>query len=503
MTRVDRRGFLAGTTAAVLAGPAAVRPAAGQASSLPQGVWSQVQPWPTVAIHQTLLPNNKILSWNYEGGGNNVGESSAFVVDVPPYADPSTTWVEVRNTTTNLYCSGHAFLPDGRLLVVGGHNGDPYAGLSDVNIFDSSDGYRWHNPNTPMSGGRWYASAITLPSGDVLVLSGSMTRKNDQHPLPQVYMAATGTWRNLTGALAVMDNYPKIYVTPDGRVVSIGRERITTFLDTSGTGSWTQGPTHLATANRAYGTSVNYEPGKYLVVGGATAAGGVNTAEILDLNDAAPAWQWANPMTYGRRHPNATLLPDGKVLVTGGTTSAGFNDAAGAIVAAEMWDPATGLWSQMASAQTPRVYHSTAILLPDMRVLVAGGGWPPAKNYGINNFNAEIFWPPYFGLGPAPFIAWAPDVLAYGAGFPVITPDAGNVQFVRLISHGSVTHSFNMNQRMQTLAFTRSSVDPQQLDVQMDASANLVPPGHYMLVLVNALGVPSRAWTVRVPVASA
>ena len=74
MTRVDRRGFLAGTTAAVLAGPAAVRPAAGQASSLPQGVWSQVQPWPTVAIHQTLLPNNKILSWNYEGGGNNVGE---------------------------------------------------------------------------------------------------------------------------------------------------------------------------------------------------------------------------------------------------------------------------------------------------------------------------------------------------------------------------------------------------------------------------------------------
>jgi hypothetical protein len=87
---------------------------------------------------------------------------------------------------------------------------------------------------------------------------------------------------------------------------------------------------------------VNYDTGKYLVIGGATGAGGVNTAEILDLNSAAPAWQWTNPMTFGRRHCTATLLSDGKVLVTGGTTSVGFNDAAGVVLIPDLWDPATG-----------------------------------------------------------------------------------------------------------------------------------------------------------------
>ncbi len=503
MIAVDRRGFLAGAATLALIAPEGIRPAIAESGGIPQGAWSQICAWPCVAIHQILLPNNKILTWNYEGGGNNVGASSAYVVDVPAYQDPSTTWLEVPNTTTNLFCSGHAFLPDGRLLVAGGHNGDPYVGTADVNIFDSSEGYRWINPGTPMSGGRWYASAITLPSGDVLVLSGSMTGQSNPNPLPQIYQANEGGWRNLTGALAAMANYPKIYLTPDGRVISIAREATTTFLDTSGTGAWTDGPRHLTAANRGYGTSVNYDTGKYLIVGGATAAGGINTAEILDLNAAAPAWQWANPMTYARRHANATLLPDGKVLVTGGSNSAGFNDAAGAVYAAELWDPATGEWTQMASAQVPRVYHSTAILLPDMRVLVAGGGRPSAEHYGLDNLNAEIFWPPYFGLGPQPTIAWAPDLLDYGATFPVITPDAADVQHVRLLSRGCVTHTFNMNQRMQSLGFTRSVDDPTRLDVQMGTSANLLPPGYYMLVLVNTLGVPSQAWTVRVPPALA
>jgi hypothetical protein len=99
----------------------------------------------------------------------------------------------------------------------------------------------------------------------------------------------------------------------------------------------------------------------------------------------------------------------------------------------------------MASSRVPRVYHATSILLPDMRVLVAGGGLPAAKNYGISNFDPEIFSSPYFGRGTPPVIAWAPDEAPHGTEFPVITSDAADIEFVRLLSRGSVTHSFNMN----------------------------------------------------------
>ena len=68
-------------------------------------------------------------------------------------------------------------------------------------------------------------------------------------------------------------------------------------------------------------------------------------------------------LQYPRRYPNATVLPEGKVLATGG--SSGQNDASVAVLPAEMWDPATGSWTTMASMQVPRLYHSSAVLLPD------------------------------------------------------------------------------------------------------------------------------------------
>ena len=469
-----------GTAAAALMTPAGARTAAGESGGLSQGAWSQVHPWPTVAIHQVLLPNNKILSWNYEGGGNNIGASSAFVVDIPPYGDPSTTWLEVPNTTTNLFCSGHAFLGDGRLLVAGGHNGDPYIGTADINLFESGDGYRWVNPNTPMSGGRWYASAITLANGDVLVLSGSMSGKENPNPLPQVYVAASGTWRNLVTALAAMDNYPKIYLTPDGRVVSIGRERVTTFLDTSGTGSWTQGPAHLSAANRAYGSSVNFDTGKYMVIGGATAAGGVNTTEVLDLNVAGPAWQWANPDDV----PAPPLQRDaaaGRQGAGDGRHELGRVQRRGrAVFAAELWDPATGLWSQWPARRSP-----VSITRPRSCCRTCGCWSPAAGRPAAERTTGSTTSTPRSSGRPISASArrrssggrrtWSPTAPTSRS----ITPNAAEVQYVRLISHGCVTHSFNMNQRMQTLAFARSAEDPTRLDVQMGTQRQ--PPAARLL----------------------
>jgi hypothetical protein len=181
------------------------------------------------------------------------------------------------------------------------------------------------------------------------------------------------------------------------------------------------------------------------------------------------------------------------VLVTGGSGSAAFNDGAGAVLAAELWDPATEAWTTMASMRVKRVYHSTAILLPDGRVLSAGG--TAGTNGVVNNRDAEIYSPPYLFKGPRPTITAAPTSVGYGQTFAVQTPDATGIAKVRLVRLSSVTHSFNMNQRIETLAFTRATGG---LDVTVPSNRNLLPPGHYMLFILDGAGVPSVATIVRV-----
>ena len=95
---------------------------------------------------------------------------------------------------------------------------------------------------------------------------------------------------------------------------------------------------------------------------------------MIDLNKASPAWRQVQSMQYARRHLNATLLPTGEVLVTGGTSASGFNNPAGGVHAAELWNPETEKWTTLASNQVTRVYHSTSLLLLDGRVLHSGSG---------------------------------------------------------------------------------------------------------------------------------
>ena len=133
--------------------------------------------------------------------------------------------------------------------------------------------------------------------------------------------------------------------------------------------------------------SVMYEDGKILVMGGGDPP--TNTVERIDLNAAAPAWQSAPSMNWARRQMGSTILPDGKVLVVGGSSSGGFNDATLAVLLAEIWDPVTNSWSRMASTQAPRMYHSDVLLLPDGRVVSAGGGRPAAINT-TDQSNAQI-----------------------------------------------------------------------------------------------------------------
>jgi hypothetical protein len=292
-----------------------------------------------------------------------------------------------------------------------------------------------------------------------------------------------------------------MYVAPNGKVFCAGPDAMTRYLDVSGTGSWSDVAAtkfgFRGDVNNLQGaTSVMYDDGKILIAGGGNVTTSTARAEVIDLNAARPAWREIPPMRYPRRNLSSTLLPDGKVLVTGGCSGGDGHDPRYAVHAAEMWDPATETWAEMAPNPNgvPRMYHSTAVLLPDGRVLSGGGGcpgWLPGEFHP----NVEFYSPPYLFKGSRPAITNAPASVTYGARFNVKTPDAAGVTAVTWIRLSSQTHSFNQSQRMNRLFFTKTGKD---LKVTAPTSRNLCPPGHYMLFLLNARGVPSVAKIIQI-----
>jgi hypothetical protein len=188
------------------------------------------------------------------------------------------------------------------------------------------------------------------------------------------------------------------------------------------------------------------------------------------------------------------VLPDGTVLATGGGPDTNAVGVDNAVLAAELWSPVTETWTTLASMSRPRLYHSNALLLPDARVLILGGGRFNGGDAPTDQKSSEIFSPPYLFKGPRPVIASAPSATTYGTNISVQTPDAASIGSVVLMKLGTVTHSFNTNQRIVPLAFTAGSGT---LSVQTPANANLAPPGHYMLFILNTNGVPSVASIVQ------
>jgi hypothetical protein len=166
-----------------------------------------------------------------------------------------------------------------------------------------------------------------------------------------------------------------------------------------------------------------------------------------------------------------------------------------AIRQAEMWSPATQQFSRLASMVAPRLYHSTALLLPDGRVLVAGGGRFNGVNEPTDQLSAEIYSPPYLFNGARPVISSAPSTIQYATHFSITTPDASQITSAALIRLGAVTHAFDQNQRYVPLTFQQATGG---LTVQSPSSANLAPPGYYMLFIVNSNGVPSVASIIQI-----
>ena len=437
------------------------------------GQWSLVNPLPYFPVHTHMLPAGKVMIWpGDENGGGASGND-------PRSWDPANESVSsLRKPGYDIFCSGHSFLADGRLFVAGGHI-ETFVGLSRAAIYNPFTNAWTNLPN--MNAGRWYPTTTVLANGDVLVVSGTIDLSTiGQNTLPQVFQIATGTWRSLTSAQLAQDNYPWMLLAPNGRVFDAGPTARTRYLNTSGTGAWSDVADRVG-GTRSYGSAVMYAPGKVLVMGGNTNPPR-NTAEVIDLNAASPSWRAVGSMQFARRHLNATLLPDGKVLVTGGTAAPGFNDPSGHVDAAELWDPATENWTTLASnSGIPRVYHSTALLLPDGRVLSTGGNGFP---------DTEIYSPPYLFKGARPTITSVTASVAYGQSFFVGTPDAATISKITMLRLSSVTHAFNQSQYINELSFSQT---PDGLDVTAPPSGNVAPPGYYLLFLLNVSGIPSVA----------
>ena len=445
------------------------------------GSWSSVFSLPAVAVDLILLQNNTVLF--YQDG-----------------ATP-TVWDYVRNTTTNvpitpdLFCSGHALLSDGRILVVGGYGGSGTTiGISNAEIFDPVALTWTAVPN--MQYKRWYPTATTLSDGRVMVTAGWQSSAHTNAGISEIYDPSTNSWTSLTNANNPFETYPFLYLLPDGRVIHIGGSEYPTDTDVLNlnTTSWSVIDSNIADG----GSATMYLPGKFMKAGSATdsqnSGASSNTTFVLDITQATPAWRQTPSMAYPRSFLNLTMLPDGTALATGGETDKNGANIANAVYAAELWSPQTETWSTMSSMHTPREYHGTALLLPDGRVLVSGMG----ADFGNvpDEKSAEFFSPPYLFKGARPTISQAPSQIQYGSNFFVGTGDAATITSVSLIRTGAVTHFFDQNERYLPLSFTQTGGG---LTVTAPVDGNLAPPGYYMLFIVNNNGVPSIAPFVQIP----
>jgi hypothetical protein len=440
--------------------------------------------WPLVAIHAIVLKTGKVLVMD---GWQTPNQAQLF--------DPATqSMTPVPNGLgLDLFCVGNATLADGRVLLVGGDSSATHS-IDATTIFDPSTGQWTAGPRLNIP--RWYPTVTELGDGRMVTISGQIST-NTWADTPEIYDPANNTWTLLSKISTSQVNeqeYPLSFLLPSGNIVTIGVETGQSYVLDPVAQTWTA----VGGSTLMNGTAVEYRPGQILYSGGGTPLNSANPAqassEVIDFSSATPTWQATGSMNSPRYTHTLTVLPDGKVLAVGGSTVMDDIYPTKAVLSSEEWDPATGAWTTLASMQVPRMYHSTAVLLPDGRVLVAGGGHDESIT-SPGEYSAQFYSPPYLFQGPRPMITSAPASATYGSTMTVQTPDAASIASAALVSLGADTHTLDMNQHFVPLSFTPGSG---ALNVQVPTSSSVAPPGYYMLFILNGAGVPSVAKIVQI-----
>jgi hypothetical protein len=527
------------------------------------GEWNIVNAFttPVVASHVHVLPDGRVLAWGPNLGGTNSTPNQTIVQiwdpaancsspqtpptpQSPPLPPPSTPQclqaMILPSAYENLYCAGHSFLPDGKLLITGGTaapgNGNPSNayGIKKAALFDYATGAWTQLPE--MNDRRWYPTNLAMPDGSSLVWGGQAVQ-SIINPVSQVLEKqpdGTYTWRalNLKNPEPHFQYYSWVNMLSSGKaLVTLGVNGTSYLLTVGGSYRYPKDfqykyPFHATNSNldgqlsggdHHAGSQIVYDKDQMVVIGGSWDLP-KSTVETINLNDSNPQWKIVAPLSIGRRHHNSTILPTGKVLVTGGNKGNAFNNTCSqhAVKEAEMWTPGDpGAWETLASAAEARIYHSAAVLLPDGRVMTGGttafegNGTPtyPASEDPpplcpaiSDNYKIEIFSPPYLFNADGteatrPQISNAPAQASYGQTIQFTVTNAGSGSNVSLVRLPSVTHSFNQNQGFNKLVTTISG---QNFSVTIPANRNELVPGHYMMFVVNGSGVPSKAKIIQV-----
>lgn len=509
-----RRTFLVAFLGAAVGGafvPGGVR-AQTCAANVPHvtGTW-MVLPYqmPINPISASLLRTGKVLivaGSENDAKNNSKGAESYRASTWDPTGNTESS-IAVQNLSYDVFCSGTATLPDGRALIVGGTSDYSFTGENRASIFDPTSGSLVQSQN--MVSGRWYASAATLGDGRIMAMSG-LTQTGGTSTTVEIYdlQNAGAGWHSPTSVPFTPPLYPRIALLPNGKVFYTGQgsggSNANSWIFDPTSGSWTtSAPT---TTNRSYGSSVilpllppNYIP-RVMNFGGGSPA--TSSTEMIDLSAGTPSWTPGPLMSTGRIQMNAVILPNGNVLAEGGSVNNESPDTPGKT--ADLYDPVTNTFRSAGAAAYSRLYHSTALLLPDATVMSMGSN-PGAR--GSYEAAVEIYTPPYlFDANDRVITTNRPSITAvspasrvgYNALLSLSYTSTSAISAAVLVRPGSDTHAFDMEQRLIGLC----GPAPQQpacigtnntLNLTTPPNGNVAPPGYYMLFLLDSAGVPSKA----------
>ena len=480
------------------------------------GRWSNPFIIPVVGVTAVLLHTGNVMFWSYDPvdyhNPANPQNGVAYIWD------PRTRLGYNIPPPENIWCAGQTILSDGRVYVAGGNLNYP-----DPNAPPGTGG--WKGPLTNytfnplqeiwakqpnMKRGRWYPTTTKLADNRVVITSGiDETGTNAINNVVEVLtpdaningigtLAAVGT-HNSSGL------YPLQFLLPSGQMLEAGPDAASSFQLNPATWNWSALPRmtsdHYYLGNGVSYTDASVTPNRQTIM----VAGGYNynppatnapiTAnEWLDGFNPATGWRPYPKWQQARHNANTVMLPDGKLLTVGGNKGVyGYEDPE---FSTEMYSKATGdttgTWQFMAPHTIQAAYHSTAILLPDATVLLSQDDMDYSAQAAFQH-KAQVYSPPYLFKGAQPIINSAPTTAAWGQSFVVSTNR--NVTGAVLVAPGATTHGNDMHQRVIKLKVaTRTN----GLTVTVPTSGGLVPPGYYMLFVLDSVGIPSVAKFVRI-----
>lgn len=466
------------------------------------GRWEQLPDAEIFVVHAAMLNTGKVLL--FSGRAEQYHLPADYPLESRLY-DPATGTQTTQTVGENLFCAGHSFLADGRLLVAGGDR-PVVAGsrIASTHVFDPAT-ETWTKLPNDMNFNRWYPTVLTLVDGRILAASGTGGSNT-----MEIFDPATQIWTQVAGANKDFNGlYPSLHLLPNQEIfwsrTSWNPQSGTTSarLQFSGanSGTWTD-MSPMTFPDRQEGTSVitiddSVSPPVaqiYVIGGGVAGISNPQSAERIDVTATIPAPIWVRlaDMNFARTNVNAVVLPTGQILVVGGQRNGKWAANPDAVMDAEVYDPVTDSWSITAMMNSPRQYHSTLVLLPDGRVLSAGGVDPTLGGTPQRDLRTmEMYYPSYVDAASRPSITAVPTNLSYATDFALQTPDAVDISSVVLIHPNSSTHHTDAGHRFIKLGIT--GVVGDTINVSAPSDAFVAPPGYYMLFIVNNVGVPSEA----------